>query len=395
VTAPPGTPDAGIDPANLPRSSVLVFTRTNDTWSRSARIDVPVPVEDSRPLSVALDRDRLVVGTGRDVRVFRRVQSSAGDGWTLDVVLVPDLRVRDRRGYFGRAVALEGETLLATDAEARALHVFERTDDGWVHTQAILQPGPLLTDQFGSALALAGDTAFVGNYTRPPGGAVFRYGRTEGIWTLRAEIAPADRSSSSTFGYSVAATARTAAFADVGQGFYRGAVYTYDLLTSLGEPCTSRASCASGFCVDGVCCDSACGGGADDCQTCAGPESRGSCAPAARGVSCRPAEGECDVAEACDGTSRACPADLVRQNGLLCSSGACVDGVCTAREGVRSAAPHPATPPPAKAVEGGCATAGRVGCRAGDGRIGGLASALLALLPLARRRRVRSRRARP
>ena len=48
------------------------------------------------------------------------------------------------------------------------------------------------------------------------------------------------------------------------------------------------------------------------------------------GTTCRPAAGPCDVAETCDGTSAACPADATAPDGTTCGRGVppCADQVC-------------------------------------------------------------------
>lgn len=101
----------------------------------------------------------------------------------------------------------------------------------------------------------------------------------------------------------------------------------------LGAPCVDAAGCRSGFCSDGVCCDRACGGSAADCQACSvaqGAITDGVCATRAAFAPCRPAQGECDAAEVCDGVSLACPADVQRPVGSACSTGTCVAATCLA-----------------------------------------------------------------
>jgi hypothetical protein len=103
-------------------------------------------------------------------------------------------------------------------------------------------------------------------------------------------------------------------------------------LLKLGEPCLSDAACLGDHCVDGVCCDSACGAGdAGDCQACslsAGSAADGTCSPRGSGSVCRPAAGECDPSEACDGVATSCPADALAPDGTACSLGSCEGGVC-------------------------------------------------------------------
>ncbi|HEY2899879.1 MAG TPA: HYR domain-containing protein [Polyangia bacterium] len=100
-----------------------------------------------------------------------------------------------------------------------------------------------------------------------------------------------------------------------------------------GQACGAAADCTSGFCVDGVCCASACGGGdPNDCQACsvaAGAASDGTCGPRASGKVCRALVGACDVAEVCNGTATACPADGFAPSSTVCRSSA---GICDVAE---------------------------------------------------------------
>jgi hypothetical protein len=105
-----------------------------------------------------------------------------------------------------------------------------------------------------------------------------------------------------------------------------------------GGACQSGVLCRSGYCVDGVCCDQPCGGGdLTDCQTCRtalGAATDGVCGPASHGTVCRPASGDCDVAEVCSGSATVCPADAPAADGADCSDGdPCTTGeTCTVGE---------------------------------------------------------------
>jgi len=87
---------------------------------------------------------------------------------------------------------------------------------------------------------------------------------------------------------------------DCAKGFYcKDSACT--AVEGLGNPCTSSATCATGFCTDGVCCGEAlCAVG----SSCATPEKKGTCAK-----------------------KRAAPC----ANAAECASGQCVDGVCCDR----------------------------------------------------------------
>jgi hypothetical protein len=97
--------------------------------------------------------------------------------------------------------------------------------------------------------------------------------------------------------------------------------------TSNGQSCSVDAQCSSGFCVDTKCCDTACGGDdRTDCQACAQVRTGqpdGTCAliPGPNITICRNyANTFCDLREYCTGTSPDCPADIGRNQGLVCNS---------------------------------------------------------------------------
>ena len=115
----------------------------------------------------------------------------------------------------------------------------------------------------------------------------------------------------------------------------------YDPSIALG--CTSGSQCASGFCVSGVCCDSACNGG---CGSCNLAGHLGICTPLTSGSVCRALAGSCDVAETCDGSSLACPADALRPPMTVCRASADTCDVAETCTGASAACPPDAFQPP-------------------------------------------------
>ena len=94
-----------------------------------------------------------------------------------------------------------------------------------------------------------------------------------------------------------------------------------------GAACSCSGQCNSGQCVDGVCCNTACNNG--PCAGCNVPGLAGTCSPKAAGAVCRAAAGGCDVAETCNGTSTACPADSFMAANTTCRAAA---GTCDVAE---------------------------------------------------------------
>ena len=113
------------------------------------------------------------------------------------------------------------------------------------------------------------------------------------------------------------------------------------ILAGNGTPCADGSECSSTFCTDGVCCDAACSGGSTDCQACNLSGQAGTCTVLGSGVVCRNSAGECDPAEACDGSSDACPADARTPIDNACNDDGnpCTRDVC---DGSDAACAHPA-----------------------------------------------------
>jgi len=166
-------------------------------------------VNDEFGAAVALDGSWLAVGVaGADavgvdaglVYLYER----AGDEWTLAAQLVGDETAYE---YFGRALALQGDTLVVgaaiedgsaagEDVRRGAVYVFSRGSGVWART-ARLQRDDVDADGFGRALALQGDTLVVGSDERvragaPLSGEVVIYGRSGGAWSERGSIAGPD-----------------------------------------------------------------------------------------------------------------------------------------------------------------------------------------------------------
>lgn len=120
----------------------------------------------------------------------------------------------------------------------------------------------------------------------------------------------------------------------------------------LGRSCTSNTQCATGHCTNGVCCNVAACTAQDECHnagtcqagtgvcsnpnkangtTCTDPNpsnpcdvgkcQSGTCTQSAAntGAQCRPAGGECDLAEFCQTNQVNCPADSKKTNGTTCT----------------------------------------------------------------------------
>ena len=140
---------------------------------------------------------------------LQQAELTAGDGAAGD--------------YFGYAVALSGETALvgavghavAGQAWAGAVYVFTRSAGAWTLQQMLTAADGVAGDWFGISVAISGDTALVGALLRHSGGqadagAAYVFTRSDGVWTQRQTLTPADVAAGDHFGRSVALSGDTA-----------------------------------------------------------------------------------------------------------------------------------------------------------------------------------------
>ncbi|PSQ58845.1 MAG: PKD domain-containing protein [Halobacteriales archaeon SW_9_67_25] len=198
--------------------------------------------------SMATDGDTLLVGAVTDddpngeqagsVYVFER----DGGDWSQTAKLAPD--DGDDGDFFGSAVALAGETALVgarrdeDPASAGSAYVFERTDDGWEQA-AKLVPGTITVQaRLGWSVALAGETALVGapqdstDVGGAAAGTVPVFERTEEGWEQQATLTPESASEGDLFGTALSAAGDTVVVGAAGtaepNGDQAGAAYVFE-----------------------------------------------------------------------------------------------------------------------------------------------------------------------
>ena len=358
--------------------AAYVFVRSGASWVLQAQLTAADGTDnDQLGMSVALSGDTAVIGavnaaggTAQAGAAYVFVRN--GTTWTQQAKLIADDGAA--LDHFGTSVALSGDTALvgasgsdAVDHDAGAAYVFVRSGATWTQQARLTDADGDGGSAFGAAVALVDDTALIGSpFDSPVGaasGSTYVFARSGATWTQQTKLTATDGAAVDFFGTSVALSAGSALSGAPGHddlGSSSGAAYVFVPATgSNGDACATGATCTSGFCADGVCCDTACGGGdPGDCQACsvaAGAAVDGTCAPRAGGTVCRAAAGACDVAEACTGTSTACPADALVAQGTTCRAAA---GACDAAEACTGTSPSC----PADAL----ATAGTV-CRSASG----------------------------
>ena len=168
--------------------------------------------------SVAISGDTAVVGARNDD------QGGNGSGstyvymrnagvWSLQQKLTAsDASSGDEFGY---SVAIDGDTVAigapnadSSAVQSGAVYVFTRSAGVWSQQQKLASGDAALFDEFGSAVAIDGDTVVIGAYGTDDGGgqsgSAYIFVRSAGVWSESQELTADDAAANDRFGSSVA-----------------------------------------------------------------------------------------------------------------------------------------------------------------------------------------------
>lgn len=197
--------------------AVHIFTpAVGGEWSETAVLRPAVSeVGDAFGQALSLDGNWMAVGAPAAdgsrgaVHLFRR----GGDGWTEAVRLDPG-GLGSGAG-FGRAVALQGDVLVASAPGGGApgeVRIFRRSGETWSEEARLTGAAATAADHFGTSLALDGGRLMVGAPGpvtpgapgfQPRPGTVFVFGLEGTSWRTQGTLRPADEASRG-FGISLA-----------------------------------------------------------------------------------------------------------------------------------------------------------------------------------------------
>ncbi|MBY0111222.1 MAG: FG-GAP repeat protein [Phycisphaerales bacterium] len=238
------------DPAGkIDAGAAVIFRWAGSSWTEEARLVAGDGVAGDRfGRSVAVQGNTAVVGAylaglpGKSgagaVYVFQRT----GTTWTQVAKLTAsDSAANDN---FGTCVDLDGDTIVVgapfkngaiTGLQAGAAYVYTKSAGVWSLQQKITDLNGSAGDQFGSSVALQGDTAVFGapldDVFFADRGSAQIFTRSAGIWTKRATLSPSDGTAFDTFGRSVAISNGTVAVGspqnDLTTNGNQGAIYVY------------------------------------------------------------------------------------------------------------------------------------------------------------------------
>lgn len=207
--------------AGFSAGSVFVFVRSGTSWTQQARLQDPdgAAADDGFGYAVSLSGDSAVIGAHHDDVAGPNAGSAfvfvrSGTAWTRQAQLLsPAPGEQDR---FGSAVAIDGDTVLVgTDladispAVPGRAHVFVRAGSSWSHQAELTAADGEPKDQFGSSVALSGDTAVVGAYADDTAaglgaGSAYVFVRAGTAWTQQAQLTAPAAQPQDQFGVAVA-----------------------------------------------------------------------------------------------------------------------------------------------------------------------------------------------
>ncbi len=245
-----GAPEDDIG-ANANQGSAYVFTRSGATWIQQQKLIAgDGATNDVFGAAVALDGDTLVAGAYRDNIDPTPAQGSAyvftrgGATWAQQ----QKLTASDGGSFasFGYAVAIEGATLVvgAPSADIGAtinpgsVYVFTRGGATWTLQQKLIADDGAGWDYFGYAVALDGDTLVAGAYRDSIGananqGSAYVFKRGGATWIQQQKLIAGDGAAYDEFGCAVAldggALVVGAGYDSIGSIAYQGSVYVFSL----------------------------------------------------------------------------------------------------------------------------------------------------------------------
>ena len=206
--------------------AAFVFVRSGTTWTQQAALLASDGAAFDRfGASVAISEDTIVVGAPDDDGTFSNSGSAyvfvrTGTTWTQQQKLTASDGTADDE--FGNAVAVAGDTVvvgahfadLPSNSAAGSAYRYQRTGTVWTQTQKLIPVGGVvLGDSFGESVALSGNRLAVGSSTadipQTGAGSVYVYSDTTGAYLLEQRLSIPGGANGDLFGFSVAIEGNT------------------------------------------------------------------------------------------------------------------------------------------------------------------------------------------
>jgi len=207
--------------------AVYVFRRSGARWIEQAQLFAEEQAhQDTFGFSVAIEADTIVIGAPQMFEakigggvgaayLFRRFDPAtpndpSDDLWLQDAKLTsPDeLRTGDKYGY---AVSISQGTVIigrpGWDYSSGSAYLYRRIGNVWRHWASLNPSDSANLDQFGSAVAISGDTALIGAYGKSDAGfrsgAAYIFRQSGDAWVEQRKLTASDAAAHGFFGVSV------------------------------------------------------------------------------------------------------------------------------------------------------------------------------------------------
>ncbi len=239
------TADVGV---NADQGSAYVFTRSGTSWTQQAKLNSSDGAGgDAFGHSVSIDSDTAFVGADQHTVLGNLSQGSvyvfvrSGTVWTEQAELTS---IGGSTGdHFGTSVALSGTTAIvganlddALATDQGSAYVFVGSGSSWTQQAQLTAADGAASDQFGTSVAISGDTVIVGADADDVGGngdqgSAYVFTRSGSLWSEQSHLTASDGSAADGFGNSVGLSGDTAvvgSYVDgVGANAAQGSAYVF------------------------------------------------------------------------------------------------------------------------------------------------------------------------
>lgn len=208
-----------------------LFLSTGTLTASSAGPERALPAQQVFGFALAMSGDQLFVGEPTSakspsgvVHIYRR----GATGWTAGADLTLSGLPAD--AAFGFALAAEGPTLMVGmrgDSLRGGVHLFARGAAGAWTENGALPASPSARAQFGRAIALSGDWAFVGAPGQDGTGAVHVFRRTAGKWAAAGMLSAEGLMAGDGFGQALSVDGDRIAATAPGHDASKGMVFVF------------------------------------------------------------------------------------------------------------------------------------------------------------------------
>lgn len=235
----------GSSRANTSRGRANVYVRSGGTWTHQVQLeDAAGHSYDYFGRSVALDGDTIVVGAPYAYSTYYTDAGAAyvyvrsGTTWSLQSKIDPN------NAQFGTKVAISGDTALISGNYSDSTQtigrvwVYVRSGAQWNQQAVLTASDGALNNRFGKALAIQGDTAIIGAWSADTGagsmaGKAYVFTRSGGTWTEAAKLTGSKSGYATYFGSALALDGDTALIGEPGydvvpsDAYEDGAAYVF------------------------------------------------------------------------------------------------------------------------------------------------------------------------